>query len=488
VCALSFTPGPKHHRVRWSSIGTHFLEFGDSESEYIMIIRGVCVAAVFVLVGSVFLAAYGFPSGESWSGLANASSRFAPHTAAAPAIRGPRFACNTSSRRGASASPVFAFFLLLGRNPVPVDLIGLRSGGEVARAVVAELLLPAKLGRAITSADVRLFVISREAARSLATDKLRTVSAVEKGAPLRALDAFDASELCDGSCLLVELKVCTSCVSCATCPPTKSVSTYPISKSFRNSTLEEGKLHLGEMLLDTEPHQFLLVLLTDSPEHFYNVQREVWRKLAISHPSVHVLFLHDEPSAPQGASPRRVGNDVFVPGGGGITPGILIKIIAALKLTFFELKLYRFVLKTNLSSFWAWERLMHWIKKGGVTIPTYAGVAFTIDNGIRAASGAGMLMSTDVAEQLVRHESLLDYSKLDDNAISILMAKLNYTVQDMPRTDFVNSCDSLPFQVDNGGFHFRVKCHDRVRDDAAIFMRLYEAIYTQKSVSVVSSL
>jgi hypothetical protein len=104
-------------------------------------------------------------------------------------------------------APLFAFYLPLGRDPVPVDVTGLRTVGEVARAVVRELALPAKLGRAVTAADVRLFVISREAALRLVAGGTRdALPETGKAAPLgSALDAFDATELCEGSCLLLEL-------------------------------------------------------------------------------------------------------------------------------------------------------------------------------------------------------------------------------------------------------------------------------------------
>ena len=57
----------------------------------------------------------------------------------------------------------------------------------------------------MTAADVRLYVISRDEALRLVADDARAVPEAEKGAPLGALDVFDAGALCEGSCLLVEL-------------------------------------------------------------------------------------------------------------------------------------------------------------------------------------------------------------------------------------------------------------------------------------------
>ena len=98
-------------------------------------------------------------------------------------------------------SIVFAFFLPLGRKPVPVDVTRISTVSELAREAVAELALPAKLGRAVTAADVNIFVISRE-------DALQIVAggpASAHGAALGALDPVDINNLGKGSHLLLEL-------------------------------------------------------------------------------------------------------------------------------------------------------------------------------------------------------------------------------------------------------------------------------------------
>lgn len=105
------------------------------------------------------------------------------------------------------SAPLFVFFLPLGRDPVPVDVAGLRTVGEVALAAVRKLSLPAMLGRTVTAADVRLFVLSREEALRLAADGASTVlpEAEPGGTPLTP-GALDANLLlCKGNSLLVVL-------------------------------------------------------------------------------------------------------------------------------------------------------------------------------------------------------------------------------------------------------------------------------------------
>ena len=167
--------------------------------------KGVRWAAlVVILTVTILIAGEAYPSPQivaaAWSGLTAAS---ALRTAVASRATG-QAQCGEINELS-SQSVIYAFFLPLGHDPVPVDTAGRRFVGEIAREAVAELALPAKLGRAVTAADVRLFLISREEARRLIAGA-RAVPESQKGAPLSALDAFDANAVCAGSCLLLELK------------------------------------------------------------------------------------------------------------------------------------------------------------------------------------------------------------------------------------------------------------------------------------------
>lgn len=192
--------------------------------------------SAFVVVLSVLLIAKeAFPdaqavSADAWGNLALAPALRVGSVPVGVSPRGK--ACANAAVLNASMPPppLFAFFLPLGRDPMPVDVAGLRFVGEVAREAVREFALPAKLGRAVTAADVRIFVISREEALRLAADGARAVPEAEKGAPLGALDSFDAAELCEGSCLLLELTDEFSRISALytrTVPP--SISALPRS-------------------------------------------------------------------------------------------------------------------------------------------------------------------------------------------------------------------------------------------------------------------
>ena len=298
----------------------------------------------------------------------------------------------------------------------------------------------------------------------------------------------------------------------------------------------------------------LLVLVTSSTEPVYLAQRAIWRLIAHAHPCVHVVFIWDAADASAGISalangaPRLVGRvDLFVPNAAGIRPGIALKVLAALREFASELapadaragedvlggrsgkggntardgssarddasargnvasnargdvprcnyprSSFAYVLKTNLSSFWVWARLLRWIAAGGVPrSAAYAGMILKFQQGIPlAASGAGTLMSADVALPLLLHNASLDFSGslYDDTAIGKLMADLGVKLLPMTRTDYVEDCVDLPALLDDGfAYHFRVKCFNRIRDDASAFARLYAEIYGEGELVTESAM
>ena len=262
----------------------------------------------------------------------------------------------------------------------------------------------------------------------------------------------------------------------------------------------------------------LLVLVQCSTEPIYLTQRAIWRLMARSHSCVHVVFLWDAADSSAGAgalaagAPRLVGADLFVPNAAGLTPGVHRKIIAGLREYAADLapgdargdplsldasfrndgavrsnafrgftprSRFDFVLRTNLSSFWVWARFLLWIAASGMPRSgAYAGVVYSVPEAPVFTSGAGTLMSADVALLLLRHNNSLDFTLYDDVAIGKLMAELGVKALPMTRKDYVDECLDLPMQLDDGSaYHFRVKCHNRVRDDASAFARLYAEIY-----------
>ena len=191
--------------------------------------RAVRSTSTVIFIGMLFIVYLGFSRMQIsdavlfWAGLAVPSKRLAQARTDHCAVHNSSLLPALEVPSAVSTLPVF--FVPLGRWPVPVDVTGLYTVGEVEREAVNALSLSAKLGHAVTAAEVRIFVISHEEALQLMAGVL--LSKAEKGAPLGALDAFDARALCEGSCLLVELEKDAAAQTSTELPAAQSSSNAP---------------------------------------------------------------------------------------------------------------------------------------------------------------------------------------------------------------------------------------------------------------------
>lgn len=119
------------------------------------------------------------------------------------------------------------------------------------------------------------------------------------------------------------------------------------------------------------------------------------------------------------------------------------------------------VIRTNLSSFWIFPRLVDYLETREKT-GLFTG--FPGEIGYKAfVSGAGMIMSRDIAELLVTHrgkDSVYSYTEQDDVAISYGLRDLGVKITpDKSRIDlltpydFHKSKNSIPMDI----FHVRLK-------------------------------
>ena len=108
-------------------------------------------------------------------------------------------------------------------------------------------------------------------------------------------------------------------------------------------------------------------------------------------------------------------------------PGIFLKSIEAMK----NAQDYEFILRTNLSSFFVFSKLLLLLN----ALPKekcFAGVSQNLD----FVSGAGMIMSRDVAQLFVENYHICDYNTLpDDVAFGRLSDAFNIPRIHLPRFD-----------------------------------------------------
>jgi hypothetical protein len=206
----------------------------------------------------------------------------------------------------------------------------------------------------------------------------------------------------------------------------------------------------------------LMLVISSDTFPVYAKHREVWRTYMKSHPAIDCYFI-------------RYNSLTFVP---TLTTDtltlrgierygtILGKTIKALEY-FFARQSYDYVVRTNLSSVWDFKTLCAYLE----TAPRerlYAGqVILNPDTGLLFASGAGILMSADVARTLVANADIAASIKaFDDVAIAKALLASGLYPQPLPRVDFISlkHYEEHHDKIPPGTFHYRVKHIDHLGD------------------------
>ncbi len=154
---------------------------------------------------------------------------------------------------------------------------------------------------------------------------------------------------------------------------------------------------------------------------------------------------------------------LFVKGDECLIPGILYKTIEALSYFLLSDSSYDFVWRTNLSSVLDFDGLQQYILGLGLDKRTgfYGGYVGKAD-GIWFASGAGFLMSRDVALYLVANRDSLRWDLIDDVAIGALLEPV-FGIVPIERCWVQTGCEDISALVADGVFHFRCESYQHLR-------------------------
>lgn len=165
----------------------------------------------------------------------------------------------------------------------------------------------------------------------------------------------------------------------------------------------------------------------------------------------------------------RENKTLFVRGDECLIPGILHKTVEALSYFLSLTPTYDYVWRTNLSSvldFAGLQQYLSSLDKGGGFYGGYIGKAASgaTESGhldpIFFASGAGFLMSRDVALYLVENKSLLRWDLIDDVAIGALLEP-RFGIVPIDRCWVQTGSEDL--SVTKGVFHFRCESYQHLR-------------------------
>jgi len=238
--------------------------------------------------------------------------------------------------------------------------------------------------------------------------------------------------------------------------------------------------------LGASPKALILIIASDNVP-IYEAFQESWRSYMHSDPEhFEAYFLKGDPSLAETVEVR--GDVVWVktkdqfPSDG---PGIINKTTAALEYFFPRIQAeFDYVIRTNLSSFYVFPRLLAYLE----TLPKekcYSG-GFTTP-GVMMASGSGMILSPDVVEILLDSKRSLYNNRhgADDQIIYRILAprgirlKLHDRLDLFCLEDWIGVKGNIPPKI----FQFRIKSPDekRVPDDAIVHRELFELFYQTKN-------
>lgn len=244
-----------------------------------------------------------------------------------------------------------------------------------------------------------------------------------------------------------------------------------------------------------EPKVLGLIIASDQEGSVYPELQKLWKSyMHLDRGHFEMYFIKANPNL---SSEFFIDDDtIWIKTEENLSPGILNKTLLAMA----QLKdrignEFDFVLRTNLSSFYVFPRLLKFLG----TLPSkqcYCAVPFEEVIGsttIQAGSGAGFILSTDLVNLLVEHLDVLlnDGSHPDDVVIGRYLYQQGVTIIPSIRKDFLSLEDWIAYpyfdsslqrsmMIDYSSenvFHFRIKTTDRLKHDLLIYKNLIKMFY-----------
>ena len=227
----------------------------------------------------------------------------------------------------------------------------------------------------------------------------------------------------------------------------------------------------------------LMLVISCDTFPVYKHQRDIWRMYMKSNPTIDCFFIRYSPLT----FVSQLTEDTLILRGRERYGTIFKKTVEAMEY-FLSRRLYDYVVRTNLSSVWDFSNLLIYL----ATAPReryYAGQVMTHEaSGTPFASGAGFILSSDVARILLANQHIgRSLQEWDDVAVAGVLRASGIPPQPLPRVDFVSlkHYDEHHDKIPPGSFHFRMKHHegylgDRMEEPAMMRRLLQEHILPGK--------
>jgi hypothetical protein len=227
--------------------------------------------------------------------------------------------------------------------------------------------------------------------------------------------------------------------------------------------------------------KILMLVISSDTFPVYAKHREVWRLYMKSHPDIDCYFIHYRPEA---IIPILTKDTLFLRGiesYGGITR----KTIESLQYFFQRGKPYTHVVRTNLSSVWDFKELIAFLETQPKT-GLYSGIINNnVENKAPYVSGAGIVMSIDIAQMLVQLRNFVcSVGVSDDVDFGHTLSGLGISPVHGKRVDFVSlkHYEEHHDKTPEGTYHYRVRHENYMgnrMEEPEIMRRIVARIYNK---------
>lgn len=228
----------------------------------------------------------------------------------------------------------------------------------------------------------------------------------------------------------------------------------------------------------TRKNKILVLILASDDQPVYTKLQQVWRSYMHLDPEhIEAYFMKSNPDLEVDC--EIVDDTIWVKAKENVIPGLLYKTIKSMELLQPRLEEFDYVLRTNISSFYVFPRLLTFAQ----TLPKekcYCGYVGCCS--ICFASGAGFMLSPDLVNILLERRDQIDFNTIDDVSLGCFFDKLHIPITSASRCDFLslqswlNGKDRIPLT----SFHFRTKhVNPRLRETEEVYVQtaLLEMFY-----------
>lgn len=213
----------------------------------------------------------------------------------------------------------------------------------------------------------------------------------------------------------------------------------------------------------------LVLIISSDTCPVYAQHRKIWSSYMNTNPDVSCYFIQYR------NGPIKIENNTLWLPGVESFKNIITKTLDSIEY-FLNKDKYDFIVRTNMSSFWNFNALLKFLE----TIPNkniYSGIVTQYGN-ISYASGAGFIITTDIAKLLLESRAVAESVKIiDDVDIGYTMAKLNIPIYPARRINFLSRSDYLNYKINYDDYHYRIKIDSSRNDEIPIMNDLYQLIY-----------